>query len=230
VGEVIRLDDPAILVRIRRSRAARRFTLSVRPGEEGARLTLPHAAPMADAERFLARQSDWLRGAVARAPGPEPVAVGARLPVDGRDVAIVAAAAGRRVRLEADALHAPAERTGAAVAGWLKLRAREALVPAAEAAAERLGRRTGRITLRDTRSRWGSCTARGDLSFSWRLAMAPPEVQRYVAIHEAAHLVEMNHGPGFWALVAGLCPDYRTRRAWLRRHGPALHRYRFEDA
>ncbi len=228
MGEVIRLDDPAVLVRLRRSRAARRFTLSVRPGEEGARLTVPAAAPRVEAERFVARQSEWLRGALARAPSTATVAVGGSIPVDGEEVEIVAAP-GPGVRLEGATLLAPAERTGVAVAGWLKLRARAALVPAAEAAAARLGRPLGRVALRDTRSRWGSCTARGDLSFSWRLAMAPPGVQRYVAAHEAAHLVEMNHGPGFWALVAELCPDYRARRAWLRSHGPALHRFLFPD-
>jgi predicted metal-dependent hydrolase len=228
VGEVIRLDDPDILVRLRRSRAARRFTLSLRPGEDAARLTLPARAPLAEAERFLERQSDWLRGAVDRIPAAESVRIGTVLPVDGFDLRIVSAGHGRAVLMEGGALLAPASRTGPAVAGWLKLRARNALVPAAEAAAERLGRRLGRVTLRDTRSRWGSCTARGDLSFSWRLAMAPPEIQRYVAIHEAAHLVEMNHSPAFWALVAGLCPDYRARRAWLRRNGGVLHRFRFD--
>jgi predicted metal-dependent hydrolase len=165
---------------------------------------------------------------MARTPTVETVRPGARLPVDGREVEITPGS-GRGVRLEADRLLAPERRTGGAVAGWLKLRARESFLAEAGAAAERLGRRHGRVTLRDTRSRWGSCSASGDLSFSWRLAMAPPEVRRYVALHEAAHLVEMNHSPRFWALVASLCPDYRAHRGWLRRHGAGLHRFRFDD-
>ena len=229
-AEVIHLDDPAISVLLRRSRAARRFTLSLRPGEEAARLTAPSAARRAEAERFLDRHADWLRDAISRTPAAECVAVGASLPVDGAPRRIEALPMRGAVRLEGERLLAPSRATARAVAGWLKLRARDRLVPAAEAAAARIGREVGRVTLRDTRSRWGSCTRRGDLSFSWRLAMAPPEVLDYVACHEAAHLVEMNHGPAFWALVAQLRPDYRVQRAWLRREGARLHGYRFDDA
>ncbi|MGR3434759.1 MAG: M48 family metallopeptidase, partial [Shimia sp.] len=83
--------------------------------------------------------------------------------------------------------------------------------------------------LRDTRSRWGSCSAAGGLNYSWRLVMAPPEVLDYVAAHEVAHLAQMNHSPRFWAEVAGLMPGYEAPRGWLRRHGADLHRYRFGD-
>jgi hypothetical protein len=86
-----------------------------------------------------------------------------------------------------------------------------------------------RITLRDTRSRWGSCTADGALMYSWRLILAPPSVLDYVAAHEAAHLVEMNHSARFWALVERLCPDWQAERAWLRREGAALQAWRFRD-
>jgi predicted metal-dependent hydrolase len=85
-----------------------------------------------------------------------------------------------------------------------------------------LGREVAQIALRDTRSRWGSCSATGRLMFNWRLAMAPPAVLDYVAAHEVAHLVEMNHAPAFWAVVARLCPDWRAQRAWLKAHGGAL--------
>ncbi len=90
-----------------------------------------------------------------------------------------------------------------------------------------VGRPFHRLTLRDTRSRWGSCTVDGGLMYSWRLAMAPPEVLDYVAAHEVAHLVEMNHAPAFWAVVRRLVPDYAPRRAWLKQHGQRLHAYRF---
>ena len=96
--------------------------------------------------------------------------------------------------------------------------------------AAKIGRRVTRVTLRDTRSRWGSCTAEGALMYSWRLVMAPPEVLRYVAAHEVAHLVEMNHSHRFWAVVEGLYPDWQAQRAWLHRHGGALHSLRFGAA
>ena len=82
--------------------------------------------------------------------------------------------------------------------------------------------------MKDTKGRWGSCSSAGNLNFSWRLAMAPPEVLDYVAVHEAAHLREMNHGSRFWALVETLRPDWRRRRDWLKRHGGELQSYRFD--
>ena len=91
-----------------------------------------------------------------------------------------------------------------------------------------LGRKVARLTLRDTRSRWGSCSHEGALMYSWRLIMAPPSVLRYVAAHECAHLVEMNHSPAFWAVVSRLYPGWQRERAWLHAEGAQLHGYRFE--
>lgn len=228
MGEVIRLDDPDIIVRIRRSQRARRLTLSLRPGEDEARLTLPFEANEGDARAFLDRQNAWIREALARTPSAVCVEIGARIPIDGALAPIRASGRARGgCAIRDGVLLAPESATGAAVAAFLKARARESLAPAAHRAAERLGAQIRRISLRDTRSRWGSCTTRGDLSFSWRLAMAPPAVRDYLAAHEAAHLVEMNHSPAFWRLVEGLAPDFRKQRAWLRREGAALHRYRF---
>jgi predicted metal-dependent hydrolase len=96
--------------------------------------------------------------------------------------------------------------------------------------AARLRLPVGRISLRDPRSRWGSCTATGDLMFSWRLVLAPAFVLDYVAAHEVAHLKEMNHSPAFWAVVRRLCPDYEAPREWLRRNGGALHGWDFRPA
>jgi predicted metal-dependent hydrolase len=83
----------------------------------------------------------------------------------------------------------------------------------------------GRVTIKDTTSRWGSCSAAGDLAFSWRLVLAPAHVLDYLAAHEVAHRLEMNHGPRYWAHVARLRPDYERSEAWLKAHGATLHRY-----
>jgi len=129
-GDVIRLDDPAVLVRLNRSDRARRFTLSVRAGE--ARLTAPRAAPDEETRAFLLRQSDWLRAALSRAPARQPVAIGVRLPIDGRLIDVVDS--GRRrgpCRLDGAALLTPAHAPDTAVAAFLKARAQARLAPAA---------------------------------------------------------------------------------------------------
>ncbi|MEL6280973.1 MAG: M48 family metallopeptidase, partial [Pseudomonadota bacterium] len=111
------------------------------------------------------------------------------------------------------------------VAAWLKEEARAWLLARAGVHAAQLGARFERIAIRDTTSRWGSCSASGALSFSWRLILAPDAVSDYVAAHEVAHLREMNHSARFWALVERLRPDWRAQRDWLRAHGADLHRY-----
>jgi predicted metal-dependent hydrolase len=95
----------------------------------------------------------------------------------------------------------------------------------AHALAAKVNRRINRITVRDTKSRWGSCSATANLSFSWRLILAPKSVFHYVVAHEVAHLVEMNHGPRFWRLVDQLAPNSERQRIWLKRNRTRLLRY-----
>jgi hypothetical protein len=191
-------------------------------------LTLPPRAPLEAAHAFAEERAEWIRGHLAGLEAPRLVALGAAVPVEGRPMRVVAAA---RSALCAEAGEIAVARRSAsvagAVAGLLKALARERLTAASDRHAAALGRPYTRITLRDTRSRWGSCSSAGALMYSWRLVMAPPEVLDYVAAHEVAHLAEMNHSRRFWATVARLYPDYDGPRAWLRRHGEGLHRWRF---
>ena len=227
----IRVDPPGVEVALRRNARATRFTLSVGRVDGAPRLTLPQRASLDEAQAFLTRQAGWLEGALSRVPPARVVAAGRALPFQGRSVVLETRPGRFAPKLEGGKLlvSGPAEGAPGRARAFLKDQAREALTPAARAYAARLGRSPSRITLRDTRSRWGSCSSDGALSFSWRLAMAPPEVLDYVAAHEAAHLVEMNHAPEFWALVERLRPDWRDSRDWLRRHGADLHRVDFGD-
>ncbi|MEM7547460.1 MAG: SprT family zinc-dependent metalloprotease [Pseudomonadota bacterium] len=231
MAELLWLDDPGIEIALRRSARARRFTLSVPQNGDAPRVTVPPSAALTDVRMFLMRQSDWLRAALERTPPVVAVKDGSGLPVGGTMLHVVQITGRRRPPFIKDdqlVLSGPGA-PGPRIAAWLKERARSALAPIARHCAAELDRDIGRITLRDTKGRWGSCTSKGDLSFSWRLAMAPPEVLDYVAAHEAAHLVEMNHGPQFWALVDQLRPNWKTQRDWLKREGAALHRYRFDS-
>ncbi|TRW98447.1 M48 family metallopeptidase [Paracoccus sp. M683] len=214
---------------LRRSARARRMTLRVaRHGGEVV-LTLPSRIPEAEGRAFAESKADWLRQARARMPAAQLVAHGAVLPVMGQGLVITAAAV-RAVRVEDGALLVPQGRAaGPVVQAFLKHRAQQALLHSCTRHAAAVGRSFSAIALRDTRSRWGSCTSDGRLMFSWRLAMAPHEVLDYVAAHEVAHLAHMDHSPRFWAAVARLMPDYAPRRAWLRQHGDGLLAWRFRD-
>ena len=197
-------------------------------GGHAATLTLPPGVPISAAEAFLDDQQDWLRRQIERGPVRVTVAPGSEIPfADGR--LRVRMSAERRLRHEGETLlvPGPAAMVPGRVAGFLRESARAACAEGVERHAAALGRRPGRISLRDPRSRWGSCTSRGDLMFSWRLAMAPAAVLDYVVAHEVAHLAEMNHSPRFWAVVAELCPDHAGPRDWLRRNGSGLHAHDF---
>ena len=115
------------------------------------------------------------------------------------------------------------DHVGRRVATFLKKEARTDLERLVKLHAGTIGAKVSSITMKDTRSRWGSCSSQGNLSFSWRILMAPPMVIDYLAAHEVAHLQEMNHGPRFWALCKRLCPHMEEAKAWLKRYGSQLH-------
>ncbi|SDE33654.1 M48 family metallopeptidase [Limimaricola pyoseonensis] len=228
MGEHVLPGNPPVRVALRRSDRARRLTLRVSHRDGRVTLTLPRRVPEREALAFLADREAWLRGHLDRVVPAQSVRLGGTLPFLGREITLTPAAL-RRPRLEGDALLMPDEpaRAAARAMAFLKSEARDRLSAAVDRHAARLGRPVGRLSFRDTRSRWGSCSARGDIMLSWRLVMAPPEIGDYVAAHEVAHLAEMNHSPAFWAVCARLFPEHRAARAWLRAHGDALQRVDF---
>ena len=211
---------------LRRSGRARRITLRVSGLDGRVTLTVPKGVPEAEALDFARSREAWIRRHLAARPEEVIVAPGAVLPVEGV-MRRIETGTGRRISCDGAAVRVPEPGSGRRLKAWLTALARERLTAAADRHARALGKPYSRITLRDTRSRWGSCSARGALSFSWRLIMAPPEILDYVAAHEVAHLAEMNHSPAFWALVARLYGPHGNARRWLRENGAALHRYRF---
>ncbi|MDQ2089760.1 M48 family metallopeptidase [Marimonas arenosa] len=220
--------EPPVEITLRRSARARRISLRVSGVDGRVTLTLPKGASEREALEFAGEKASWLRGHLERRPDEVRVAHGAELPFRGQTLSVVSGP-GRAVRLGSREIAVPGapDRVGARVLGFLKEAARARLAEASDRHAAALGRSYARLTLRDTRSRWGSCSAHGGLMYSWRLIMAPDSVLDYVAAHEVAHLEEMNHSAQFWAVVDRLYGDHGEPRRWLRENGAALHRYRF---
>jgi predicted metal-dependent hydrolase len=219
---------PPIDITLRRSAQARRFSLRISRVDGRVTLTVPLRAREAEAMAFVAGQEGWLRGTLARMPVGLMVGFGCVLPVEGRMLTIVPGP-GRVVRIVGDVLAVPgdAAQVGVRVSVFLKALARTRLVAASDRYSAMVGKGFTRITLRDPRSRWGSCTSSGGLMYAWRLVMAPPDVLDYVAAHEVAHLVEMNHSAAYWAVVSRVYPGWQVQRAWLHTHGAGLQAYRF---
>lgn len=223
---------PAIDVALKRSARAKRFSLRVSRVDGKVTLTLPPRGREADALRFLHDHEQWLREAVTRlgAFAPQTPAPGTQIPIEGQMLTIESGP-GRSIRIQDDRLILPGDPQQAAprIAAFLRVLARDRLARASSHYAGLVGRDYSRLSLRDTRSRWGSCTWDGALMYSWRLIMAPPSVLNYVAAHEVAHLVQMNHSPQFWAVVEKIYPGWQSQRDWLKREGQTLHSYRFGD-
>jgi predicted metal-dependent hydrolase len=222
--------QPDIALTLRRSARARRVTLRVSQLDGRVTLTLPKGVPETAALDFAQQKAPWIRKHLADRAQPVAVGLGCDIPVGG-ELRTIVSGTGRVVRLESGALIVPGAQAAIPrrALGFLKATARDRLAAASDHYAARLGRPYSGISIRDTRSRWGSCSGTGRLMYSWRLILAPPEVLDYVVAHEVAHLAQMNHSPAFWAEVAQLFGPYQGPRRWLRTQGGDLHRYRFGD-
>ncbi len=214
-------------VLLRRNARARRFSLRVSRSDGRVSLSLPVWAPEAEALTFLREREAWVRQHLKDAPGVQQAQIGAEVPLCGLPRPVVEGS-GRSARFVDGVLQVPpGPREGPRIKALLTAMARERLSTSVALHCAAIGKAPGRMTLRDPRSRWGSCSSKGDLMFSWRLIMAPPEVLDYVAAHEVSHLVEMNHSARFWALCKQLCPATDAHRKWMRANGAELLAWRF---
>ena len=220
-------DYPTIGATLRRSRQAKRLSLRISSLDGRITITGPHFIPESTFQDFLDSKADWI---LANHKHIERIVIedGASVPVLGKPHMIKCTNM-RKISLVDDQILVPRRSSsiGAQVKGFLKSLARDHLAQASDHYAQRLGHSYQGLRLRDTRSRWGSCSSDGHLMYSWRLVMAPRDVLNYVAAHEVAHLVEMNHSKSFWSVVHDIYGDYEQPRDWLRTSGNQLHRYNF---
>jgi predicted metal-dependent hydrolase len=224
--------DQVFRVTLKRRSATRRMTLRVSSATGAVVLTVPEQVDVAAAHRFADAHGGWIAIRLARIPARVPFVTGAEIPLRGIPHRILQVPQGGAASARVDpsgepaiVISAEASQVARRVRAFLTHEAKHDLVAAVGRHTNALGTPARSITVRDTRSRWGSCSARGSLNFSWRLILAPPFVLDYLAAHEVAHLKEMNHSPRFWRLAHSLCPYVEEAERWLKRNGADLHRY-----
>jgi predicted metal-dependent hydrolase len=222
------VDGASLDVDLKRNPRSRRMTLRMTRSGDGASLSLPRRTSLTEAKAFLQRSTPWLADQLKKHPTVIRFADGVDIPVRGVAHRIVATGGSRGIiGCEAATVSVPgrAEHVPRRVTDWLKAEALRDIKAAVDLYATKMNVTARRISIRDQKSRWGSCSSTGDLSFSWRLILAPPYVLDYVAAHEVAHLLEMNHSPRFWRHVIKHCPRCKDAKNWMKANGGALHRF-----
>ncbi|MBK8209668.1 MAG: M48 family metallopeptidase [Rhodospirillales bacterium] len=213
---------------VRQHPRARRASLRLSADGNYVIVVLPPRTRSEEGLAIARAHASWIRAKLDDRPPRVPFADGAVLPVNGQALTVCLVPGGQRgVRTAGDRLLAsgPADAVADQIRTWLRTEARRVILLRIAEKAARLVRQPTRVSLRDTRSRWGSCSLKGALSFSWRLILAPAPVLDYVVAHELAHLAHHGHGPAFWTAVGDLCDEISAGRTWLRQHGRSLFRY-----
>ena len=226
--EFLKVGEELLPLVIKRHAKAKRICLRYNPTQHAISLTLPRHTKVSDGLNFLTQKTEWLIQTLSEMPLKKQIKPGVVIPLLGERVRIKhEKELGRPFLLMDDTLYISGAREffPRRVTEALKRVAAIRIQELALKDAAKIGRRVNRISVRDTRSRWGSCSSTGNLSFSWRLVFAPREVMEYVVAHEIAHLRHMNHSQNFWELVEYLCPNHEVAKEWLRLHGKHLYRF-----
>jgi predicted metal-dependent hydrolase len=235
VKRTLDVGDRAMPLTIRENRRATRITLRIEPGGRALNLTVPAGLLKREIDDFLDRHQGWLLTKLAKFSADNAIRAGGRIALRGvphriehtgtlRGLTEAVLIDGEPV-LRVSGLE---DHMGRRLSAFFKKEARKDLEVLVARHAAAIRKPIKSVSMKDTRSRWGSCSWDGNLSFSWRIVMAPPLIIDYLAAHEVAHLKEMNHGPKFWALCRELCPRMEEARKWLKQHGSQLHAIDFE--
>ncbi len=218
---IITLNEQTAHVKLSRRKGVKRITLRYNPRTKQFKLTMPPRCSERKADSFLHAQQLWMMTTLSTHGHSIPLIFGTIIPALGEERTI----------------SQDGSEEGALTILSTEMKCEEMTVTAlkhilhdyidhkAQHYAQILDRKIERITIRDTSSRWGSCTIDGKLNFSWRLVFAPREILDYVIAHEVSHLVEMNHSAAFWSVVSTIDPDYKNNKKWLKNNGKTLFRY-----
>ena len=231
VDTTIDLGDRTAPLTARVNARARRLIVKVDAVAGRVLVTAPTKSSLNEAIDFARTRAKWIREQLDEGAPAEPFRDGLVFPLRGEMVRLLCTGAPRDpVRQDGETVIAggAARHVNRRVVDWLKRQARDALTERVDHYSDRLGKKRGPISIRDTRSRWGSCAKDGAMSFSWRLILAPPVILDYVAAHECAHLVHLDHSPAYWRVLKGLDIDARAARDWFHANGATLYAYGVE--
>lgn len=214
---------PDIEYTVRRSDRARRVRVTI-DAERGVLVTVPRRASKRAAEAAVGELRPWIERRLADVAAARAAVEqrGDTLPYLGETLTLLREPGRRRVHRRGNVLLVPAGDARDAIERWYRRMAHGEIAPRLDEAVAAIGHRYTRLTIRNQRTRWGSCSTSGAMSFNWRLLLAPEEVLDYVVWHEACHLAHMDHSPRFWGLLRRHRPGYEQPRRWLRRHGHTL--------
>ncbi|CCO08009.1 M48 family metallopeptidase [Desulforamulus hydrothermalis] len=232
--DAIQLGQHLVPYRLKRSSRAGKVYLKIRPAE-GLEVVVPAKYPLADLPFLLKSRQTWILQKLALM-SQRAGHMKANQLAERQEVRLL----GRYYRLVTVFQEGPPaveavddkiivmlpqnlqDRLTQVLENWLRQQARTIIMERVELAVKKMNITYNQVFIKDQKTRWGSCSNRGNLNFNYRLVMAPLPVIDYIVVHELAHLVEMNHSKKFWALVESICPDYRVHRQWLKEHGAEL--------
>lgn len=205
---------------------AKRLSLRLSSKDGALVLTIPPRATASQMNTFLKKCTPWVEKQLEKLSNPTAIQPGTSVMLSGELFHCVLDPLRRKPALckTTQTLRLPPKCLEKDLYEFFKKMAEKSLPSYVLPVADALGQHVEKITIRDQKSRWGSCSGRKTISLSWRLILAPPEVAHYVCVHEAAHLIHMNHSAAFWKVVGNFCPSYRLHKNWLKINGPSLMR------
>ena len=227
-NKTMKIGNPPISISVGQSKIAKNYSIRISNNNGGVKLTIPRNGTCQQALEFAKSRENWIREKLSNQLPEITPCYGSVLLYQGKKLIIQQSETKNIYQHENEIfIPGPLEKISGKIKGYLKVKARDHLDFSSRKYSDLLGKSYKRITIRDTRSRWGSCTSDGNLMYSWRLIMAPPNVLDYVTAHEVAHLSHLNHSEEFWNTVEFLMPDFKNYKDWLKSNGQLLHRYRF---
>tara|TARA_Y100000739_G_C20600044_1_gene462427 strand:- start:1654 stop:2388 length:735 start_codon:yes stop_codon:yes gene_type:complete len=220
--------SPTININVRKSNKAKRVSIRISGATNEVFLIVPKQVSILNAKQFAISKERWIRKQLRSKFDISKVKLGSLVPVEGFYY-LIEIGENKRVKVENNKLLIPSQSTDISkhLKAYLLELSRQRLFSMTKHYCELIGKNCVKVSIKDPKTRWGSCTSKGNLMYSWRLIMAPKSILEYLVVHEVSHLLEMNHSKKFWQHVGNMMPNFRESQIWLKKNGQKLHSYQF---